>query len=300
MIRKPIIFTLILALFLLLTFPVWHWLWGEWWNNDYYSHGVLILLVSLYLAWRTFERREKVVPVVPEGHDITTLRQAQGTARGVQAHETGDNRGIFLLLCSLLLFLYFSADKAYYLAAFAMIFMLAGLLWSFGGTKTVRHVAFPLAYLLLMVPLPFVERATLPLSLWTGTCSGYLVRWLGLDVTVRGAAVTLPNTDLVIGAQCSGINSIMALTALTVLVAYLLEGPWWGRLALVALAIPLAILGNIMRVANLLVVATYFGADAAFRFYHDYSGFLFFALVLLLLIPISRLLQCKTLRLDLL
>ncbi|MGB0383409.1 MAG: exosortase/archaeosortase family protein [Ardenticatenaceae bacterium] len=300
MIRKPIIFTLILALFLLLTFPVWRWLWGEWWNNDYYSHGILILLVSLYLAWRTFERREKVATVVTVVTTSVVLGGPQRLKSLLRGGERGENGGLFLLLCSLLAFLYFSADKAYYLAALAMILMLAGLLWSFGGTKSVREVAFPLAYLVLMVPLPFVERATLPLSLWTGTCSGYLVRWLGLDVTVKGAAVTLPNTELVIGAQCSGINSIMALTALTVLVAYLLEGPWWGRVALVALAIPLAMLGNIMRVANLLVVARYFGADAAFTFYHDYSGFLFFALILLLLIPISRLLQCKTLRLELL
>jgi exosortase/archaeosortase family protein len=75
-------------------------------------------------------------------------------------------------------------------------------------------------------------------------------------------------------------------------------GPLWGRLALVALAIPIAVVGNIVRVANLLFVARYYGAEAAFLFYHDYSGIVFFVLVLLLLIPLTRLLHCNMLRLD--
>jgi exosortase len=150
-----------------------------------------------------------------------------------------------------------------------------------------------------MVPLPFVDRVTLPLALWTGTCSGWLAHALGLDVNVTGAAVSLPNAELVIGAQCSGINSIISLLTLTTLMAYTLDGPLWGRLALVVMAIPLAMLGNILRVANLLAVAHYLGVEAAFRFYHDFSGPIFFGVALLLLIPLARLFQCKTLHFEL-
>jgi exosortase len=122
------------------------------------------------------------------------------------------------------------------------------------------------------------------------------VRALGLDVTIVGNAITLPNADLVIGAQCSGINSLIALTALMTLVAYLVEGPLWAKILLVALSIPLAIMGNIMRVASLLFVARAWGADAAFTFYHDYSGIAFFIAVLLLLYPMVRLLHIDELR----
>lgn len=257
-----------------LSWPVWRWLWREWWSNDYYSHGLLIVPVSAYLAWRCW----------PPG------------ARS----EAGDSRGLALLIAGTGLFLMFMADKAYYLAAFAMIVMLAGLVWTFGGLDLLWRLAFPLGFLGLMVPLPFVERATLPLALWTGLCSGGLVRWLGLDATIVGAAITLPNTTLVIGAQCSGINSIISLLTLTTLIAYLLRGPLWGRLALVAMAISLATFGNILRVASLLFVARSLGAEAAFRFYHDYSGPIYFGFVLLLLIPATRLLRCKTLRFEVL
>lgn len=262
------------GVFALLTWPAWRWLWSEWIANDYYSHGVLIVPVALYLAWRRIQLDRKWRKV------------------------TGDSRGLAMLGASLGLYLYFLRESAYYLAAFASIGLLVGLVWSFGGAGTVRKLAFPLGYLVLMVPLPFIESATLPLALFTGVCSGALVRFLGLQVTIIGNAVMLPNANLVIGAQCSGINSIIALTSLNVLVAYVLAGPLWGRLALVALAVPIAMLGNILRVANLLFVARYYGAEAAFRFYHDYSGVVFFVLILILLIPLTKLLHCTTLRFD--
>jgi len=263
-----------LALVGLLTWPVWRWLWTEWWSNDYYSHGPLILPIAAYLAWRRWPSPSE--------------------------REPGDHRGLVLVTGGVGLYLLFTQQKASYLAAFAMLVVLAGLVWTFGSLKLLCRLAFPLVFLGLMVPLPWVERATLPLALWTGACSGWLAQRLGLAATVNGAAITLPDTTLVIGAQCSGINSIISLITLTTLAAYLLRGPLWGRLILVGIAVPLAMLGNILRVANLLLVAHYLGAEAAFRFYHDYSGPIFFMTVMLLLVPLARLLRCETPRFEVL
>ncbi|MCB9138480.1 MAG: exosortase/archaeosortase family protein [Caldilineaceae bacterium] len=267
---------LITSVFLLLTLPVWQWLWREWMGNDYYSHGVLIPLVTLYLIVQRF-RRDATLPWPPRG---------------------GSNLGLVLLIPGLLLYLYFLNGKAYYLAAFAMIGLLAGLIWTLGGTLTLRKLLFPVAYLIFMVPVPFIERSTLPLAMFTGVCSTGLVRVLGLEMTVTGNAITLPNADLVIGAQCSGINSLIALLALTTLAAYLFDGPVWARIVLVLLAFPLALLGNILRVASLLFVAAWQGADAAFIFYHDYSGPVFFVLMLALLALLARSLRVDKLRLN--
>ena len=263
---------LVLILLSLLTWPVWRWLWDEWWSNSYYSHGILILPVSAYLAWRRW-RGEK---------------------------WQGDNRGLALTALGEGLFLFFVANKTYYLAAFAMIVALAGLVSTFGGLRLLRQLAFPLLFLGLMIPLPIMERATLPLALWTGVCSDWLIHRLGLDVTIVGTSVTLPNANLVIGAQCSGIQSLISLLSVTVLFAYAVRGPGWGRLALVVAAIPLAMLSNILRVSSLIGVARYLGTDAAFSFYHDYSGPLFFLAALLLMVPLARLFQCKTLRFEVL
>ncbi len=259
-----------------LTWPVWAWLWHEWMANDYYSHGILVLPVAVFLGVQRFR------------HDNAFTWQAGRSSFG----------GAILLAISLALFLYFLNDRALYLAAFATVGLIAGLIWTFGGAAALRRLAFPVGYLVLMIPLPIVERVTLPLALFTGVCSGALVKLLGLNIQIVGNAVALPNVDLVIGAQCSGINSLIALIALTTLAAYLLNGPAWGRVLLVLLAIPLALAGNILRVATLLYVARSWGVDAAFTFYHDYSGPIFFIVALALLLPASRLLHLRTLRLE--
>lgn len=263
-------------LFLALTWPVWRWLWGEWLSNEYYSHGILILPVALFLAVQRIRLDKQIHQTTPQGHTL----------------------GIILLAVALLGFIWCLNQKAYYLAAFAMVPMAGGLVWALGGTLLFRKLLFPLGYLFLMIPLPFLERLTLPLALFTGVCAGGLVRFAGLEIAIVGNAVRLPNADLVIGAQCSGINSLIALTALMTLAAYLLNGPLWGRFVLVLLSIPLAMLGNILRVASLLFVARSLGAQAAFVYYHDYSGIFFFLLVFLLMFPLTRLLQARTLRLD--
>lgn len=263
-------------LFIAVTWSVWRWLWSEWLGNEYYSHGILILPVALYLAIQRLRLDKKPRTIA----------------------LPSDHWGILLLGSALFVFVWLLNEKAYYLAAFAMLFMGAGVLWALGGIGLLRKLLFPLAYLALMIPLPFIDRITLPLALFTGVCAGGLVRFLGLDVTIIGNAVSLPNAELVIGAQCSGINSLIALSALLILAAYLLSGPWWGRLLLVLCSLPLAMAGNILRVASLLFVARTMGAQAAFVFYHDYSGLLFFVLVFFLLFPLTRLLQVRTLRLD--
>lgn len=263
-----------LALLILLTWPVWRWLWDEWMGNEYYSHGVLIPFVSAFLVYQRF-RHDKELKWTP---------------------GQGSNWGVALIALALALYLWFLSQRAFYLAAFAMILMIGGLVWTLGGNNVARRLIFPVAYLALMVPLPFVDRYTLPLALFTGVCSGGIAHLLGLDVQIVGNAVTLPNADLVIGAQCSGVNSLIALTALMVLAAYLVSGPLWGRIALVLLAVPLALLGNIVRVSSLLFVARAWGAEAGFSYYHDYSGIFFFVIVLALMLPMTRLVHCDGLR----
>jgi exosortase len=262
--------------YLAITWPVWQWLWFEWMSNEYYSHGLLILPVAIFLAVQRFRNDDTLVYT----HGQTSLA------------------GVGLFGVTLAFYLYALQERAYYLAAFAMIGMLAGGVWAVAGAAVVRKLAFPIGYLVLMVPIPLLDRITLPLALFTGYCSGAIVQFLGLDVMIAGNAVTLPNADLVIGAQCSGVNSLITLVALLVLVAYLLDGPMWARVLLVVLAIPLALIGNILRVATLLFVARAWGAEAGFTFYHDYSGLLFFVAVLLLIMPLTRVLRFGALRAE--
>lgn len=270
--RAALAAALVGVLLLALSYPILYWLVNEWLGNDYYSHGWLVLPVSAFLAWRQWPRGEREPA----------------------------NVGLIPLSLGLVGYLVALLNKAHFLAALALIVLLAGLAWFFLGTRALRRLTFPIGFLIFMVPLPFVERASLPLQLLTGSCSTAVARVVGVDATVRGAQVTLPNVDLVVGAQCSGLRSIVALFTLVAIFIYMLDGPWWGRLLLVLSAIPVAILGNIFRVASLLWVADAWGAGAGMTYYHDYSGFVFFLFAFALLLLLSRAFQCREIRADIL
>jgi len=260
------------VLLLALSYPALRWLVREWLTNDYYSHGWLVLPVSCFLAWRLWPRGAR----------------------------TPSNLGLVPVALGLLGYLAALLNKAYFLAALALIILLAGLVWFFMGTKALGRLAFPIGFLVLMVPLPFVEAASLPLQLLTGSCSTAVARLAGVDATVRGAQVTVPGVDLVVGAQCSGLRSIVALLTLVAIFVFVLEGPWWGRLLLALSAVPVAIVGNILRVASLLWVADTWGAGAGLTYYHDYSGIVFFLIAFVLLLALSRVFRCREIRADIL
>ena len=269
---ETILYALIVVLGVLVLLPTWRWLANEWWSNDYYSHGVLVPIISVFFAWRLLPKVER----------------------------KPSNLGLFLLVAALVVYLAALFQRAYFIAALGMIAIFAGLIWYLWGGKALKRMAFPLAFLVFMVPLPFVEASSLPLSLITGQISTKTVQLLGMEATVRGASVTLPNANLVVGAQCSGLRSIVALFTLVAVFAYVVEGPWYSKLLLVLSAVPIAILGNIFRVGSLLWVADRWGVEAGFTYYHDYSGIFFFLFAFLCLILLAWLLKCRNIRADIL
>ena len=262
---------LLLALF----YPTLKWLVGEWLGNDYYSHGPLVPLISAFLAWRLW------VKWPPEQRQIKPA-----------------TIGLLPLGVGLIAYLYALLQRAYFAASLAMIVIIAGLVWYLLGTAALRRFAFPIGFLLFMVPLPFVEPLSVPLAQLTGALSAAIVRLFGVPITVNGAQISLPNAELVVGAQCSGLRSIVTLMTLVALVIFLVEGAWWKKLLLALSSIVIAALGNVIRVASLLVVANIWGADAAFKYYHDYSGIVFFLSALALLLSFSWVLGCREIRDD--
>ncbi len=262
---------LLLALF----YPTLTWLVGEWLGNDYYSHGPLVPLVSAFLAWRLW------VKWPPE------QRQIKPATIGLLPLSVGLSAYLVALL-----------QRAYFAASLAMIVIIVGLVWYLLGTAALRRFAFPIGFLFFMVPLPFVEPLSVPLAQLTGAVSAAIVRLFGVPISVNGAQITLPHAELVVGAQCSGLRSIVTLMTLVALVIFLVEGVWWQKLLLALSSIVIAALGNVIRVASLLVVANIWGADAAFKYYHDYSGIVFFLSALALLLAFSWVLGCREIRED--
>ncbi len=267
---------LIVVLLLVLLYPTLRWLIGEWLGNDYYSHGPLVPIVSAFLAWRLWVKRPNA------------------------SEEQPNDRvpGLGLTLFGLIVYFYMLLQRAYFVAALAMIALIAGLVWYLLGTAVLRRMAFPILFLVFMIPLPFVEPLSVPLAQITGTVAAQCIQLFGVPITVNGAQVTLPNAQLIVGAQCSGLRSIVTLLTLVAVIVFVLQGPWWGKALLALSSLPIAALGNLLRISSLLGVANTWGADAGFKYYHDYSGVVFFLSALALLLLVSRILRCREIRED--
>jgi len=121
----------IAAVLLLLTyFPTILWMWDRWFAKDsYYSHGILIPFVSGYLIW---QRKEQLMKV-----------QLKPSAWGMRLIVLGV--GIHLLS---------SLFRVYFTSGFSILITLVGIILNFYGSEVLRLIAFPVAFLFFMVPLP--------------------------------------------------------------------------------------------------------------------------------------------------
>lgn len=259
----------VVALLVALFAPTLQWLGLSWLGNPYYSHGALVVLVSAYLLWR---RRGALAAAHPDNIGLAVV------ALGVGAH----------LLARPL--------QMEVVSAVALVVTLVGVVWTFAGRDVVRAWAFPLAFLLLAVPLPGMERISPSLEAFTAGAAAQGARLLGVGATSVGGQVSVGDQGFTVGAPCSGLRSLVALMTLAVLFVYSVRAPLWVRLTLVAAALPIALLANLVRVSSIFWVADAFGGDAALGFFHTLSSPLLFLVALALLLALGRLLGATQVR----
>jgi len=244
------------------------WLGHQWWTGEYYSHGPLVVLLAGWLAWRS---RRQFDPA-PSWAGLPVIAAAL----------VGHLAALWM--------------RAPYLSALMLLLALAGAALWWGGWPALRSLAFPLAFCILAIPLPFVEALAFPLQVASARVAASLVNLWGVPASFQGGQVSLTSCALVVGAPCSGLRSIMAMTALGALAAWGLEGPLWGRVVVFLVAVPAAWLANVLRVAALLTVAHLWGADAALGTLHTVSSPLFFLVGVGMLFAVAWGVGCRSLR----
>src|SRR5262249_9749287 len=156
------------------------------------SHGFFVPLFSSYLIWR---RRDAL---------------AQMPARSSWW-------GMICVLGSLGLLFLGSLGAELFLTRVGLVGTIVGLVWFFFGAAMVRALAFPLAFLLLMIPLPAIiyNEIVFPLQLLASRfATGCLQQVHAFPVLREGNLLILPNHTLEVVEACSGIRSLMSLTAL--------------------------------------------------------------------------------------
>jgi len=170
------------------------------------------------------------------------------------------------------------AADMFLLRASSVVFCAAAV-WFVCGPACVRVLAAPLMLLLVAIPPPgaLVTELTMPLQLAASQLATLLLGLLGLDVVRDGNILTLSYVTLEVAEACSGMRSIVTLLAL-VAVYGATSSVSAGRVALLAVAtVPVALVGNGLRVTATAILASRLGEDATLGPVHDATGFAAFA-----------------------
>lgn len=226
------------------------------------SHGWLIPLVSAYAIWQ----------------GRAALRAAAGAP---------DARGLAAIFGCLALFWLGSRGEQARLMQLGMIGAVVAIPLALWGARVARRLLFPAAYLLFILPTSFMDVLTFRLRLLASWLATTLLNGVGLSVQQVGTAMVSTSGagfQLDVADPCSGMRSIFALAALTAAYAYFTQRTGWRRWLLFACAVPIAIAGNIARIVSIALVAHWMGQKHAVGFYHEYSGYVVFAVAVLLMV----------------
>lgn len=240
----------------------------DWWNDPNFSHGFFVPMFASYIAWGSRKELQSARPE-PSWFGILVIAFSLGLlVVGVLGAE------LFLSRCSL-------------------VFLLAGLVIHFFGWNHFRLVLFPVAFLLLMIPLPAIifNQIAFPLQLLAARVSTALLQLAAVPVLREGNIILLPALPLEVAEACSGIRSLVSLGTLAIMYGYLLETKTWRRVALALGAIPIAVLANALRITGTGLVAEYWDPKRAEGFFHEFSGWVIFVLSLAMLFLLHHILR---------
>jgi exosortase len=238
------------------------------WDDPNYSHGLIIPMISGFILWR---RRRELAALPIRGSWLGLLLLVAGVCALILG-DVGDET--FLMRTSL-------------------IVILLGLALFHFGSRTLRVVAFPVLFLLFMVPMPgvFFYAITGRLQRIAAESGGSMLDLLGVPILLDGNVIHLSHITLGVTEACSGIRSLMTLVALGVAWAYLMLPKLWMRVVLVVSVLPIAILANAARIVMTGLVGHWLGVEYAEGFFHLFSGWLIFVLALLSLLAVHGVLR---------
>jgi exosortase len=195
----------------------------DWWTLPEAGHGLLLAPVAVWLAWKSGIRRDAVGNV------------ALGIA--------------MLALAVVIRYLAGLAAELFSMRA-SIVLALGGLTVYYYGFRQLLRWWLPFLLACLAIPLPelVTQALAMPLQFRASEMGAALLRWREIPVLLTGNVIRIPGHELFVTEACSGLRSLTALLSLAVLMGGLMLKHPIARILLVALAIPIAIVINGVRV----------------------------------------------------
>jgi exosortase C (VPDSG-CTERM-specific) len=175
------------------------------------------------------------------------------------------------------------------LMALAYVSVIAAGGFLFLGSRWMAAAAFPVSFLIFMVPLPdfLVHQIETASVVASADVSAWLFRLTGTPLLRDGTVFTLPGIVLRVAQECSGIHSSWVLLMTSLVASHLFLNSPWRRLILVAFVIPLAIVRNSFRILVIGLLCVHIGPHMIDSVIHRQGGPVFFALSLIPLFLLS-------------
>ncbi len=238
----------------------------QWASDDNYSHGFFVIPLAAFFVW---ERRAALA--------LATNRPSW--------------LGLAVIAMSLLLLVAGRLGAELFLTRISLIGVLAGITLFVWGWEHLRVVAFPIAFLLLMVPLPAIifNKMAFPLQLLASQVGETVIAAAGIPVVREGNVLQLSTRDLEVAEACSGIRSLVSLLMLAIVLGYFTERRTGARVLIALAAVPIAIAANAARVAGTGIASELVSPAAAEGFFHSFSGWLLFVVAFAALLLVQRL-----------
>jgi exosortase len=158
------------------------------------------------------------------------------------------------------------------------------------GAAVLRACWFPILYLAFALPPPdqVVAVLTQPVKIAISGAAVKFLYALGYPIGSSGVMIQIAQFELLVAAACSGLNSLLTLSAICMFYVYLKNMNNKALfIGMALLVVPIAVLANFIRVLILILITYYFGEAAAQGFLHDFAGLLTFAAALATLMTIE-------------
>jgi len=227
-----------------------------WWRSETFAHGFLIAPIVLVLIW---QRRRMLAGLTPRP----------------------DWLGVLVLVGAGAVWLVGYAGEVLVVKQLALVASIWGVVISVVGRDVARAMTFPLAFLVLAVPMG--EVLIPPLMEWTADFTVVALQLSGIPVFREGLFFSIPSGDWSIVEGCSGVRYLIASFTVGVLFANLSYRLTRKRLLFVALSVVVPIIANGLRAYLIVMIAHLSGNQLAHGIDHFIYGWVFFGVVMLLL-----------------
>jgi exosortase len=242
----------------------------QWITNDSYAHGFFIFPVSIFLLWM---RKDQI----------------QAAERRPQAW------GLLLILVGLIGAIGSDMLQIKYIGMWSLIPTLAGGILALHGWQLWKTVQFSVWFLLFAAPIPnsFLGPITGQIQWYSTTGAHLLMSSLGYPVMQQGNVLQVPGATLEVANACSGFHKLISLLAFAAIYGHLFLESFGKRALLALLALPIALLVNVLRISGL-VAASIYGGLPGLHAFHDPAEYVAIGLSFVLFVLAGKKLGCKT------